>query len=284
MKKPYFRLAVTLLVASACGAGVHAQAPGPAADPSPIAKSTAPFSPHDLDGLWMTATGLNSGSQIIDPNAHPPFTPWAQARFDASFPSLGPRDVPGKENDPILRCDPDGVPKILGSPHPFEMFVLRDRVIQIFEKHHDWREIWMDGRKLPDDPPQLTWNGYSVGRWEGDTFIVESNGFNDIHWLDYWGDPHSDAMHLTEYYTRVDHDTLSISVSIDDPKAYTAKWVGKPHVFTLKPNWTLQEYYCINEELTKYDKDIRLPSGVDGNKATTGNKTTKSSKTTSGKK
>jgi hypothetical protein len=259
MKDAFLKFAVLLIVASVCRPG-SAQTPGAAADQHSTPQPAAPFSPHDLDGLWMTVSGVTGGAQLVDPNAHPPFTPWAQMRFDATFPSLGPRDVPGKENDPILRCDPDGVPKILGSPHPFEIFMLPDRMLQLFEKHHDWREIWTDGRELPKDPPQLTWNGYSIGRWKGDTFVVDSFGFNDVPWLDYYGDPHSDAMHLTEEYKRVDHDTLSISVTIDDPKAYTSAWVGKPHLFTLKSKWDLQEYYCINEDMVKYDNDIRFRS------------------------
>lgn len=272
MKEAIFSVIGVLLIALVSSAA-NAQAAGLAADQQPNSQSAAPFSPHDLNGLWMTASGLTAGQQLVDPNAHPPFTPWGQMRFDASYPSLGPRDVPGKENDPILRCDPDGVPKILGSPHPFEIFMLPDRMLQIFEKHHDWREIWADGRELPKDPPQLSWNGYSVGKWEGDTFVVDSVGFNDTPWLDYYGDPHSAAMHLTEYYKRLDHDTLSISVTIDDPKAYTAVWVGKPHLFKLKQNWVLQEYHCINEELSQYDKDIRFPSGVAQNGSTKPNKT-----------
>jgi hypothetical protein len=67
-------------------------------------------------------------------------------------------------------------------------------------------------------------------------------------------------MRLTEEYKRIDHDTLSIALTIEDPKAYTAVWVGKPHIFTLKPDWNLQEYYCINEDMASYDKDIRFRS------------------------
>jgi hypothetical protein len=273
MRHALLKIVPLLIVASACGPRILAQTPA-AADQQAPPKSTAPFSPHDLNGLWMTASGLTAGAQLVDPNSHPPFTPWGQMRFDASFPSLGPRDVAGKENDPVLRCDPDGVPKLLGSPHPFEIFMLPDRMLQVFEKHHDWREIWTDGRALPKDFPQLTWNGYSVGKWKGDTFAVESVGFNDVPWLDYYGDPHSEDMRLTEEYKRVDHDTLSIAVTIDDPKAYTAVWVGKPHLFTLKPDWGLQEYFCINEDMASYDKDIRLRSvepDKNGSKAGTNN-------------
>lgn len=266
MNERFLRLAGVLLSLSIACSTAWAQAPRPAPGPAPGTTATtkpvaAAFSPHDLTGLWMTESGSKGGTQLVDPDAHPPFTAWGQMRFDASFPSLGPRDVAGKENDPILRCDPDGFPKMLGAPHPFEMFTLPDRVLQTFEKSHNWRQIWTDGRKLPQDPDP-TWNGYSVGRWEGDTFVVESAGFNDIPWLDYYGDPHSDAMRLTEYYKRVDHDTLSIRVTIDDPKAYTATWVGKPHLYALKPNWEIREYFCVSDDMSQYDRDLRFPSAA----------------------
>jgi hypothetical protein len=211
----------------------------------------------------MPISGPAGGPQIVDPNTHPPFTPWAKARFDASFPSLGPRDVAGKENDPILQCYPDGMPKQLGSPHPFEIFMLPDRMLTIFEKDHDWRYVWTDGKKhnAGEGP---TYDGHSTGRWDGDTFVVDSVDFNDIPWLDYFGDPHSDAMHLTEYYKRVNHDTLSISVTIDDPKAYTAVWVGKPHLYKLEPDWDILNYYCTIDDIKQYDKDVRIPGGAAG--------------------
>jgi hypothetical protein len=278
MKARFLSFAVALLALSTCRGTVFAQASGPTSERRARTKPAASkFSAHDLNGLWMTVSGAKGGPQVVDPNAHPPFTAWGQMRFDASFPSLGPRDVAGKENDPILRCDPDGFPKMLGSPHPFEMITLPDRMLQTFEKSHNWRQIWTDGRKLPQDPDP-TWNGYSLGRWEGDTFVVESIGFNDITWLDYYGDPHSDAMHLTEYYKRVDHDTLSISVTIDDPKAYTATWVGKPHLFALKPNWEIREYFCVIDDMSQYDKDVRFPSATPNGSGNTENPTPKNDK------
>jgi hypothetical protein len=189
-------------------------------------------------------------------------TSWGQARFDASIPSLGPRAIPGKENDPALYCYPDGFPKILTSPEPFEIISMPGRVVMFFEKDHGWRQIWTDGRKLPDDPPELRYDGYSVGHWETDTFVVESTGFNDKLWLDYYGDPHSDAMRLTERYQRLDHDTLSITVTIDDPKTYTKPWVGQPKLYTLKPNWEIAEWYCTLDDENQYDNKIRLPTFI----------------------
>jgi hypothetical protein len=256
MKARFLNVVLVLLVFAAFALTVRAQTS------SSGSGQPADFSPHDIDGVWMILNGPAGGPQLVDPNAHPPFTPWGKAKFDKTFPSLGPRDVPGKENDPILECYPDGVPKILGAPHPFEIVTLKDRVLETFEKDHDWRQIWTDGKKHNegDDP---TFNGHSVGHWEGDTFVVETTGFNDIPWLDYFGDPFSDQMHLTEYYKRVDRNTLSISVTINDPKTYTTVWVGKPHLYKFEPDWALQEYFCTIDDIKQYDKDLRFPAGAD---------------------
>ena len=80
------------------------------------------------------------------------------------------------------------------------------------------------------------WYGHSVGHWEGDTLVVESIGFNDKSWMDGAGHPHSEAMHVVERYRRVDHDTLELTMTIDDPKAYTKPWLSKsPKTFKLAP-------------------------------------------------
>jgi hypothetical protein len=91
---------------------------------------------------------------------------------------VGPRAVPGKENAPSLHGDPDGPPKLLNLPNPVEMVQIPVRVFMFFELGHVWRTIWTHGRPLPKDPDR-TWLGYSVGRWEGDTFIVATIGFKD---------------------------------------------------------------------------------------------------------
>jgi hypothetical protein len=145
-----------------------------------------------------------------------------------------PRGYTGESDDTTLQCYPPGVPRIYLFNFPMEIFVVPGRVLIIHEFGHYIRQIWTDGRKLPDDPPELRFDGYSVGRWEGDTFVVESSGFNDKLWLNYYGDPHSETMHLTERYQRLDKETLSIAVTVDDPKAYTKPWVGKPIRFSLR--------------------------------------------------
>jgi hypothetical protein len=213
---------------------------------------------HDLSGVWINAR--DGRPAAVDTNKRPPMTPWAQARFDAAVPTVGPRVIAGKENDPILRCNPDGLPKLLIVPQPFEIIQIPNRTLMFFEHNRHWRTIWTDGRKLPEDPDPA-WMGYSIGKWEGDTFVVESAGFNDIPWLDFNGDPHSDAMKIVERYRRLDHDTLEIQVTIDDPKAYTQLWVNGPKTYNLHEDWEIGEHYCVIDEENAYGDAIRVPAG-----------------------
>ena len=121
-----------------------------------------------------------------------------------------------------------------------------------FEEQHIWRNIWADGRPLPKDPDP-SYLGYAVGRWEGDTFVVDTIGFNDKQWADPFGDPRSEQMHLTERYRRLNHDTLEQQIIIDDPKAYTKAWVSPPKLYKLEPGWEIAEWFCIVDE----DKVLR---------------------------
>ena len=192
---------------------------------------------HDLSGVWMQYPRDNVpgalGMDAVNEKFRPPLTEWGQARFDAASPLIGPRAVPGKENDPVLRCDPTGPPRLLTLPNPFEIVQIPGRVLMFFEEYHIWRTIWTDGRALPKEPDP-TWLGYSVGKWEGDTFVVDTIGFNDKIWADPYGDPRSEQMHLTERYRRLDHATLELTITIDDPKAYTKVWVSPPN----STNWS----------------------------------------------
>jgi hypothetical protein len=111
----------------------------------------------------------------------------------------------------------------------------------------------------PSDPDP-TWYGYSVGKWEGDTLVVDTIGFNDKSWIDGWGNPHSDAMHVVERYRRVDHNTLELSMTIGDPKAYTKPLVGDPKVFTLHPKYELVESLCVPEDEESFLEKVRQPA------------------------
>jgi hypothetical protein len=213
---------------------------------------------HDLSGVWMPYSVHMDG---IDEKLRPPLTPWGQARFDASAPLVGPRAVAGKENNPALHCEPEAVPKSLILPNPFEIVQIPGRMFMFFEQYHLWRTIWSDGRPLPKDPDP-NFLGYSVGKWEGDTFVVDTIGMNDKPWVDSYGNPRSEQMHLTERYRRLDHDTLEMQIIMDDPKAYTKPWVNPPQRFKLEPGWEIAEFFCVVDEENSYGDAVRKPAGV----------------------
>lgn len=220
---------------------------------------------HDLSGVWMpypdTDVPPGTGKNAVNQATRPPLTPWGQERFDASKPLLGPRAKPGEENSPSLKCDPDGPPKLLNHPNPFEIIQVPGRVFMFFEEQHIWRTVWADGRALPKDPDP-TYLGYAVSHWEGDAFVVETSGFNDKQWADPYGNPRSEAMHLTERYRRLNRDTLEQQIIIDDPKAYTKVWVSPPKLYKHEPGWETAEWFCIADEDKSYDNTVRKPAGV----------------------
>src|SRR5579864_8319621 len=180
---------------------LSAQTPG--MPPAPAA--TAALS-HDLSGVWMQyrdgdvpgTPGMNG----VNERFRPPLTPWGQAKFDAAKPLSGGKAVAGQEDNSALRCEPSGPPQVLVLPNPWEIVQIPGRVFMFFEEQHIWRTIWADGRPLPKDPDP-SWLGYSVGHWEGDTFVVETIGFNDKEWVDLYGNPRTSTTRLTERYRRL---------------------------------------------------------------------------------
>jgi hypothetical protein len=195
----------------------------------------------DLSGVWMRQQPGNSFSDAPPP----PLTPWALERFSATRPTVGPKAALDA-NDPTLECAPPGVPYVLTVPTPFELVHADGEVIQLFEYNHFVRRIHTDGRPHPadlKDTGAYEWLGHSIARWEGDTLVIDTIGFNDTTWLDRLGHPHSDALRLVERLRRVNHDTLEYGVTIEDPKAYTAPWTGVI-VFTLRPDWDILEHIC----------------------------------------
>src|SRR3984957_11295920 len=235
------------------GSNSTGTAQSPAAAPASV-----PALSHDLSGVWMPYSVHMDG---IDEKLRPPLTPWGQARFDASAPLVGPRAVAGKENNPALHCEPEAVPKSLVLPNPFEIIQIPGRMFMFFEQYHLWRTVWADGRPLPKDPDP-SYLGSSVGKWEGDTFVVDTIGRNDKPWVDSYGNPRSEQMHLTERYRRLDHDTLELQIIMDDPKAYTKPWVNPPQRFKLEPGWEIAEFFCIVDEENSYGDAVRKPAGV----------------------
>ena len=248
-------LAATLLVSlpvfaqepeapRAGGGGRGARRPGPPATPTPrladghpdLGNAAGSWSPLVVPNIAGSDPGGARQSKLIEKPVDVPFLPPAKVVYDQRNSVLS-------KDDPESRCLPPGVPRMMATPFPFQIFQLSDRVLFIFEGGaHVWRSIPTDGRQHPKDP-NPTFLGDSVGHWEGDTLVVDVVGFNNGTWLDQVGHPHSDALHVVERYTRTDSNTLHYEALIDDPKTYSKSWTTSWNI-PFKQGWELNEYIC----------------------------------------
>jgi hypothetical protein len=172
-----------------------------------------------------------------------PYQPWAEQLFNSR------RNGAGGRNDPAAKCIP-GMPKLDALPYPFKILETPGMTMMLFEGFTTFRQIFTDGRELPKDP-NPAWFGYSVGKWEGDDWVVNTIGLREETWLDNAGRPHSDALHLIERFRRRDFGHMDIELTIDDPKAYTRSWTVKEDL-RLIPDTELLEYVC-NENNKDYE-------------------------------
>jgi hypothetical protein len=136
---------------------------------------------------------------------------------------------------------------MLVSNIPFKIVQTPRELMVLYEEFNQYRQIFTDGRSLPKDP-NPAWFGYSVGKWEGDTFIVESAGFKEGTWLDNGGHPHTDALQITERFRRPNFGNLEMDLAIDDSKAYPKPWKSVTIRFKLLPDTELIEHLCENEK------------------------------------
>ena len=223
------------------------------------AKTTA-FDPHDLTGIWNPAPFMQPKGEVnpLDlgghPNPLPPFTPAGEAAYltNAKFIAAGA----------VLDCDPFGVARNFFTPRPFEILSTRDRLVQHFEYYDNWREIWTDGRKIPSDvDPEYM--GYSIGRWNGDTFVVDSAAYNGKAFLTWQGFPISESMHQTERWQRVDPDTLKIVFTFDDPKNYAQPW-SITFFWKLRKDWVMDAHPCTLSAIKEYDDRVNHADKLPG--------------------
>jgi len=226
-----------------------------AAKVSPEKKS--PDGPvRDFSGVWYGPMELNMVPEGVA------MQPWAEAKFNSErteYPVGNRPTVRDNTNtDPILHCDPVGIPRIYWSIHPFEIIQLPNRILIYYEEFREIRDVWMDGRPIPKNP-EPTWLGTSIGHWDGNDLVIDTAGFNDKTWLDSVGHPHTKDLHLTERFHRVDHDTLQISITFDDPKAYKSAWTYGPKTVKLKPDWEIGELFCTIEDEKNFERDIMNP-------------------------
>ena len=156
---------------------------------------------------------------------------------------------------PLSHCLPEGMPLVEMAPAPYKIVQTPGLTFMLYERDTTWRQVYTDGRKLPDDP-QPSWLGYSVGKWDGDTFVVDTIGFNDRGWLDARGHTHSESLHLTERFHRLDFGHMEVQLTIDDPRTYTRPFTVKVKQ-RLLPDTDLLESYCAENEKDSHHLDAK---------------------------
>ena len=211
----------------------------------------------DLSGIWNYAGILGFRGRPPDP---PPGTP-PQATFwniEAGFKEGLPfqpwaaelrkqRMAADSKDNPDAACLPMGYMQLHTHSQPRKIVQTKDLIVIIYEANAGLRQIFMDGRPAPANDPQPWWFGYSRGRWEGDTLVVESTHFRDDGWLDVNGAPLTSAGKLIERFRRPNFGTLEIDITIDDPKAYTKPWTVRVNQ-RLLVDTELIEFVCLENQ------------------------------------
>jgi hypothetical protein len=192
----------------------------------------------DLSGFWMPADNVR---HLLDLAADMkpeeiPLQPWARALYQQRIDTNG-IDHPG------VRCLPSGIPEKLNIPDGLKVVHTPDLLLFLYESRTIYRQVFTDGRPLPPKDVQPTWMGYSIGRWDGDTLVVDTIGSNGKTWLDMKGLPGTEELHVVERYTRPIVGRTDIEVTIDDPKAYTRPWKVNLQ-WALQPDTDLIESIC----------------------------------------
>jgi hypothetical protein len=200
-------------------------------------RTTAPRGPvprladgtPDLTGVWLGGSPYGNIGAVLPKGETVPLLPQARALMTSRRAN----------EDPGANCLPITVPR--GTPYPWRLVVTPTHAFFLYEMY-GYRQVFMDGRPHPADLDP-TWHGHSVGRWEGDTLVIDTVGYNDKGWLDSRGHPRTEKAHTIERFTRTDLGTLSIEVTIDDPGAY-AKPFTLAFTARLMPQGELLEYIC----------------------------------------
>ena len=181
------------------------------------------------------AAGVPASIGVVQDDGGIPYTPEALAIRKANAENWIDRD-------PELKCYLPGIPRAMYMPYPFEITQSTNKIHLAYAFATTARTIHLDE---VDPPPAETWMGHSVGRWDGDTLVVDVSYFNDKTWFDRAGNFHSDALKLTERFTPLTPDVIQYEVTIEDPKVFTRPWrIAMPLYRRLEPNMQLLEYRC----------------------------------------
>jgi len=233
-----------LVAAAAAGCAGETAAPAPP-PPRP-----------DIAGTWHNPLG--SPNRLRPPDGDVPFTPWGAEQMKAARPTFT-NDFRETTDPAVLYADPNGYPRIMMHPMKFKLIVTDDYVYQLFEYNQNWRQIAIGKSHSPDDPP--TWYGNAVGRWDGDTLVVDSTGFKASTWLDSRGLPHTDQLRLVERFRR-EGDTLAVGVTVEDPGAFTAPWTAQLQFNRVDDGAMIETIYTISDELRFRERFLGVPSPI----------------------
>ena len=229
-----------LLMASTAAALVAA-----AACSKPAAAPAAPAHPN-FSGSWVRPLGdRETGGMPAIKDI--PLTPWAAEKLKSERPAGGENQDFANTTDPSLKyADPNGYPRISQHPMRFKLIQTDDYLYQLWEYNNNWRQIALN---VPQDPdPALTWYGNAVGKWDGDTLVVDSIGYKDSTWLDSRGLPHTTDLHLVERIHKAGAN-LVFDFTFEDKGAFTRPWTAQL-IYKPSPDGTMTEnIYTISDEL-----------------------------------
>ncbi len=209
----------------------------------------------DLSGIWQAAADpRGAGLYGLGESANSKYFRDILADFKPGEEPLQPaaaeifrqRTPTAATTNPGLNCLPEGVPHSDLLPEPFKIIQTPSVIVLLYEVETTFRQVFTDGRKQIADP-QPSWMGYSVGKWEGDTLVVDTVGFNNLSWLDVRGHMHSEDLRVEERFHRRDFGHLDVAVTMTDPKTFTRP-ITITFVEELLPDTDLLEHYCLENE------------------------------------
>ena len=199
-----------------------------------LAQSKTP----DLSGMWDGAHPTGDIARALPKGEKIPFTPLGLEKY---------KNVDMATN-PNGQCLPPGPSRSVTGPSPFQIVQSPDIVAILFENHFDFRMIYINGKHPADVADYPTFMGHSIGKWEGDTLVVDTVGMNDRTWLDSNGLQHSEKLHLTEKFSKKGNDTIHYAVTYEDPVYFTKPWTFDLEVVRQKKDDRLLEYVCEENE------------------------------------
>ena len=199
--------------------------------------------PRDLNGVWWNQATSTSDLEIVGES--PRLTPAGEARFSETSGLKREIDAAAESLTDIRNCVPLGLPRIWGQPFPVEIAQKSDLTVLMYEHMHSFRVVYMDEPLPdPDEVPALQRYGNSVGRWEGDSLVIEATAFDNSIFLNEQGLPASEQLHTIERLRKVDGSTLEIVTTIDDPQFYVRPWTVRAVLTRQSDDSTLMEYTC----------------------------------------